>query len=78
MMPRHEPVDDLKGYYEGAGLGVKRKLLSSIFPEKLIIDDGKYRALNQVTSYHYFAVLVRVSSNYKKKRVAFLHTLFVR
>ncbi|MGN6617638.1 MAG: recombinase family protein, partial [Ilyomonas sp.] len=36
-------LTNLKGYYDGASLEGKQKFLGSIFPEKLIIEDGKYR-----------------------------------
>ena len=36
-------LTNLKGYYDGATLKGKQKFLGSIFPEKLIIQDGKYR-----------------------------------
>jgi site-specific DNA recombinase len=36
-------LTNLSGYYEGASLEGKQKFIGSIFPEKLIIEDGKYR-----------------------------------
>lgn len=36
-------LSNLKGYYEGASLEGKQKFIGSIFPEKLVFDDGKYR-----------------------------------
>lgn len=36
-------LTNLAGYYDGATLEGKQKFLGSIFPEKLIIEDGKYR-----------------------------------
>ncbi|MFI0435047.1 MAG: hypothetical protein ACH350_04895 [Parachlamydiaceae bacterium] len=36
-------LKDLAWYFQEAGLEAKRKLLGSIFPAKLIFQDGKYR-----------------------------------
>ena len=36
-------LKDLTWYFQEAGLEAKRKLLGSIFPAKLIFQDGKYR-----------------------------------
>ena len=36
-------MKDLIWYFQEAGLEAKRKLLGSIFPEKLTFQDGKYR-----------------------------------
>ena len=36
-------LKDLTWYFREAGLEAKRKLLGSIFPGKLIFQDGKYR-----------------------------------
>ena len=36
-------LSNLKGYYEGASLEGKQKFLGSIFPEKLVFENGKYR-----------------------------------
>ena len=41
-------LKDLTWYFQEAGLEAKRKLLGSIFPAKLVFQDGNYRtsALN--------------------------------
>ncbi len=36
-------LSNLRGYYDGASLEGKQKFLGSIFPEKLVIENGKYR-----------------------------------
>ena len=36
-------ISNLKEYYEKASLEVKQKVIGSIFPEKLVFDDKKYR-----------------------------------
>lgn len=36
-------LSNLAGYYEAASVDVKQRMIGSMFPEKLIIKDGKYR-----------------------------------
>ena len=45
-------LKDLDKYYSNASIGVKQKLIGSIFPEKLIYQDEKYRTsqINEVLS----------------------------
>ena len=56
---------DLDYYFDEASLEIKRKLLGSIFPAKLIFQDGKYRTngLNPA-----LAIILQKTKDYKMKK----------
>ena len=58
-------LKDLAWYFQEAGLEVKRKLLGSIFPAKLIFQDGKYRTdgLNPA-----LAIILQKSNGLQKEK----------
>ncbi len=58
-------LKDLTWYFQEAGLEAKRKLLGSIFPAKLIFQDGKYRTdgLNPA-----LAIILQKSNGLQKEK----------
>ena len=58
-------LKDLAWYFKEAGLEAKRKLIGSIFPTKLIFQDGKYRTdgLNPA-----LAIILQKTNNLQKEK----------
>ena len=58
-------LKDLAWYFKEAGLEAKRKMIGSIFPTKLIFQDGKYRTdgLNPV-----LAIILQKTNNLQKEK----------